>query len=251
MFWFKKAATLLLMPTSAGLILLWSGLILTWGRRFRRAARVLVAAGTLLLTILSFQPVANEIIKPLEMCYPALVDLQGAREAKWVVVLGGGHTSNPERPPNLQIGSSSLARLVEGLRVHSQLPGSRLLLSGGPVFDPVPEADTLAGVAKALKDDVDPVLERASMDTGDQSKFVREIVKDDLFVLVTSAIHMPRAMLLFRQHGMDPVPAPVEIADFSRPAAGPFAYFPRAVSLGRVEAAWHEVLGMLWAKLTG
>ena len=70
MFWLKKLATLLLMPLFAGLTLVWTGLILSRTRRLKRYAGLLVAAGALPLTILSFQPVANEFIKPLEMCYP-------------------------------------------------------------------------------------------------------------------------------------------------------------------------------------
>jgi uncharacterized SAM-binding protein YcdF (DUF218 family) len=252
MFWLKKLATLLLMPLFAGLTLVWTGLILSRTRRLKRYAGLLVAAGALPLTILSFQPVANEFIKPLEMCYPPLVNFQSIREAKWVVVLGGGHASNPDRPTNLQIGSSTLARLVEGLRVQAQLPESRLVLSGGAVFDPVPEADTMSAVVAALRGkSIDSVLERDSQDTKDQARRIRPIVKDDPFVLVTSAIHMPRAMLLFRQQGMDPVPAPAEVTDFARNDISPFSFFPRAAALSKVEAAWHEYLGLLWAQFNG
>jgi uncharacterized SAM-binding protein YcdF (DUF218 family) len=236
------------MPLTLGLLLLWIGLVF---RRRLRFGAALALAGVLGLTVLSFQPVADEVIKRLEVCYPPLLNSEAARQAKWVVVLAGGHFSNPERPPTLQIGSASLARLVEGLRVQALLPGARLLLSGGPVFDPVPEADTLAAVARALKSDIEPVLERDSRDTGEQARFIRTIVRDDPMVLVTSAIHMPRAMLLFQQQGMNPVAAPAEVADFSHSPAGPFPYVPRAAALSRVEAAWHEILGLLWAKLTG
>jgi hypothetical protein len=46
-----------------------------------------------------------------------------------------------------------------------------LLLSGGAVFDPVPEAETMAAVARMLgvsPDDM--VLESQSMDTGQQAQ---------------------------------------------------------------------------------
>ena len=139
-FLIKKTITLIVMPLCAALALMWAGLILRKIHRLKRVSVLLAAAGTVALTVLSLQPVANEVIKPLEMCYPPLVEFDGLRHVKWVVVLGGGHASNPDRPANLQIGTSTLARLVEGLRVLSHLPESRLLLSGGAVFDPVPEA---------------------------------------------------------------------------------------------------------------
>jgi uncharacterized SAM-binding protein YcdF (DUF218 family) len=250
-FLIKKTMTLLVMPLFAGLALVWIGILLGQTRRFKRRAVLVAVAGASVVTMLSLQPVANEVIKPLEMCYPPLVEFGDLRGVKWVVVLGGGHVSNPARPANLQIGTSTLARLVEGLRVLSHLPGSRLLLSGGAVFDPVPEADTMAAVARGLLGaNVDPALERDSKDTREQARFIAAIVRGDPCVLVTSAIHMPRAMLLFRQQGMDPVPAPAEIVDFSPRDLQPAYFFPRAASLGKVEAAWHEYLGLLWAKMT-
>jgi uncharacterized SAM-binding protein YcdF (DUF218 family) len=150
------------------------------------------------LAALSFSAVADPLIKPLELWYPPLLDTSGMKDVKWVVVLGGGHTSSPELQPNAQVFNSSLSRIVEGIRIHRELPESKLLLSGGAVFDPVPEAVTMAAVAKMLgvsPDDM--VLESLSQDNGQQAQFVQGIIQNDRCVLATSAIHMPRAMLVF------------------------------------------------------
>ena len=94
---------------------------------------------------------ADQFIKPLELWYPPLLDISTLKDVKWVVVLGGGHTSSPELPAECpSLDNSSLSRLVEGIRIHRELPGSKLLLSGGAVFDPVPEAVTMAAVARML-----------------------------------------------------------------------------------------------------
>jgi uncharacterized SAM-binding protein YcdF (DUF218 family) len=150
------------------------------------------------LAALSFSAVADPLIKPLELWYPPLLDTSGMKDVKWVVVLGGGHTSSPELQPNAQVFNSSLSRIVEGIRIHRELPESKLLLSGGAVFDPVPEALIMAAVAKMLgvsPDDM--VLESLSQDNGQQAQFVQGIIQNDRCVLATSAIHMPRAMLVF------------------------------------------------------
>jgi uncharacterized SAM-binding protein YcdF (DUF218 family) len=252
MFWLKKVLTLAMMPLSVCLGALWIGVILLWAKRWTRLAKVLLSAGALILTLLSFEGVVNEILKPLELCYPSIVDPAGLGSVKWVVVLGGGHTSKPDLPATAQIGSSSLARLVEGIRLHRQLPGSKLLLSGGAVFDPVPEAETMAAVARILGLDAnDMVLERDSRDTGQQAEFVHAIVANAPCVVVTSAVHMPRAMRLFNNEGITAFPAPVEISDFERREINPFQFFFRAVTLCKAEAAWHEYLGLLWAKIKG
>ena len=151
-----------------------------------------------------------------------------------------------------QIGSSSLARLIEGIRIHHELPGSTLLLSGGAVFDPVPEAETMAAVARMLgvsPDDL--VLESQSKDTGQQAQFLQAIIRNDRCVLVSSAIHMPRAMLVFEQKGLRPIPAPTDFGDWMRKETNPYRFFPRAGELRKVETAVHEYLGLLWAKVTG
>jgi uncharacterized SAM-binding protein YcdF (DUF218 family) len=252
MFVLKKIVALLLMPMSLCLGVLGVGILLLWMRRRIGAAKVLLTLVFLVLTALSFSAVADPLIKPLELWYPPLLDTSTLKGVKWVVVLGSGHTSNSELPPNAQIGSSSLVRLVEGIRIHHALPESKLLLSGGAVFDPVPEAVTMAAVARMLG--VDPngmVLEIQSQDTSQQSHFVQEFVQNEQCVLVTSAMHMPRAMLVFKQRGLKPIPAPIEFENLMQKNIGPYHFFPRAVELCKVEAALHEYLGLLWARVTG
>jgi len=252
MFILKKIVTLLLMPMSLCLGVLGVGILLLWMRRRIGAAKIVLTFGVLVLAALSLSAVANQFNKPLETWYPPLLDAGGIKDVKWVVVLGGGHTSNPELQPNAQIGSSSLARLVEGIRIHRALPESKLLLSGGAVFDPVPEAVTMAAVARMLgvsPDDM--VLESQSQDTGQQSQFVQGIVQNEQCILVTSAIHMPRAMRVFEQKGMKPIPAPTDFGDWMRKENSPNQFFPRAGELRKVEAALHEYLGLLWARVTG
>jgi uncharacterized SAM-binding protein YcdF (DUF218 family) len=251
MFVLKKIVTLLLMPMTVCLGVLGVGILLLWVRRRIGAAKIVLTLGLLVLAALSFSAVADPLIKPLETWYPPLLNTSTLKDVKWVVVLGGGHASSPTLPPNAQIGNSSLARLVEGIRIYRELPGSKLLLSGGAVFDPVPEAVTMAAVARMLgvsPDDM--VLESQSMDTGQQAKFVQGIVQDDRCVLVTTAIHLLRAMLVFEQKGLKPIPAPTEFEYWIRKENSPNQFFPRAVELRKVEAAVHEYLGLLWARVT-
>ena len=65
-------------------------------------------------------------------------------------MLGGGHVSDPRLPANSQISAAALGRVVEGVRLYKAIPGSKLLLSGGGVFDPVPEAEVMAQIAVLL-----------------------------------------------------------------------------------------------------
>ena len=96
----------------------------------------------------------------------------------------------------------------------------------------------------------DIVLETKATDTKDHPIYVKEIIGKDRFILVTSASHMPRAMGLFRKHGMEPIPAPTDYMVKEREGGlSPGMFFPSAGSLEKAERAIHEYLGMMWGKI--
>ena len=67
-------------------------------------------------------------------------------------------------------------------------------------------------------------------------------------VLVTTAVHMPRALNLFHRVGLDPIPAPTE--HLSKPFKS-WWNFPTGKTLEHTEYWAHERLGLLWVDLTG
>ena len=253
MFLFKKIVGPLLLPVSVGLEVMLLGLFFLWFTRRQKAGKIIVTIGVGLFALCSYGGFSNILLKPLEYEYPALLNSANLEEVKWIVVLGGGHTSDPKLPVTSQIGKETLARLVEGIRLHKMVPGSKLLLSGGGVFDPVPNAKVMADVALILEvDESDIVLENESRDTKDEARIIKEMVGNERFVLVTSASHMPRSMALFRKQGMDPIPAPTGHWVKERQGGiNPGMFFPNPDNLVKVQIAIHEYLGMVWAKIRG
>jgi len=47
-----------------------------------------------------------------------------------IMVLGGGHGYDDRLPANALLSSNARGRLMEGIRIHYQIPGSKLVLSG-------------------------------------------------------------------------------------------------------------------------
>jgi len=95
-------------------------------------------------------------------------------------------------------------------------------------------------------------VEKKAADTKDHVIYVKEIVRDDPFILVTSASHMQRAMALFKKHGMEPIPAPTDYLVKDREGGlTPGVFFPGAGSLEKAERAIYEYLGLIWAWLRG
>ena len=200
-----------------------------------------------------YNAVPNALLRPLEYRYPPVRALQDVEGAKWVVVLGGGHVSDPRLSANSQLSGTTLTRLVEGIRIYRIVTGSRLILSGGAAFGNISNAEVMADAAIALGvDKSDIVLETLSRDTEDEAMFIREMVMDDPIVLVTSAAHMPRSMTLFEELGMAPVPAPTDYGvKEGDDRLSPGMFFPGADGLLKVESAFHEYLGLLWGWAVG
>lgn len=244
MFIFKKITATLLMPLGISITLLIIGWSLLFFRRRFREAKVLLIAGIAVLVISGIGPVANFLAEPLESRYPVLTANNLPRNISHVVVLGGGLAGDDKDLANASLSRASLARLIEGIRIYRKCPGSKLILSGGS------ESEVMAEMARSLgvKGD-DMVRENNSPDTESQARLVKPLVGDKNFVLVTSAIHMQRAVGLFRKEGMEPVAAPTDF--FPKGRGDPLRYLPRSSALAKSDAALHEYLGIAWSKLRG
>lgn len=248
MFLFKKIVSQLFFPIPLSLSVCFTGLALLWWTRRQRTGKVLVSVGLLLLTALSYGFVADALLMPLEGKYSPFTSKSGER-AEFVVVLGGGHRSDTRLPLTSQISDVTLKRLVEGIRVHRETPGSKIVLSGGHWLDPVSDAEIMSQIAAiAGTPAVDIVLEKSSKDTSEEARLLRPLLGTNRFILVTSATHMPRSVALFKAQGMHPIPAPAEHLVAKQPWS-PGTFFPSSVALGRTERAFYEYLGLAWMAL--
>ncbi len=259
MFLFKKIVAPFLFPVPVSLALMVIGLLLLWFSRRQRGGKLFVTLGTVLLAAFSFDFVSGPLLATLEDQHaPLLVTgdeadagLLPARTAKWIVVLGGGHGGNPAHPAMGQLDPSSMSRLMEALRLRRQLPGCRVVFSGGKIFDATSDAELMAQAAGEIGIDADFVLETESRDTKDQARIIKAIVGNDALILVTSAAHMPRSLALFRKAGMNPIPAPCGYATRGAGGFRPSDLHPHAGSLGKAESAFHEYLGLAWGWFRG
>lgn len=249
-FFLKKLISpfILTMPLCFGLIII--GLVFLWFTKKQRIGKILVTAGAVILLAMSLSFVAKIIVSPLDQAYP-VYKVDKNKPVKFVVVLSGGAGFNADIPMNTSGDYVTLSRLMEGIRVYKYNPGAKIILTGGPVSSKIPfsivEACLLAqlGIPKE-----DLVLDIESFDTAEEALNVKIIINKEQFVLVTSAIHMPRALKLFQKQGMNPIAAPtgfyvipccLSISDF----------IPDAGNLCAIDAAIHEYLGLTWSKIRG
>ncbi len=260
MFFVKKFLAPLLFPLSVISILLLVGVVLLLLSRKLKAAKIFIVLGFFLFVACSNHWFADQVLGTLERQYSPILasDTLGKplpdslKSIKWVIVLGAGYDNDLRLPPTSRPSPSALARLAEGIRIYRKIPGSRLLLSGGAVFGSASEASGMAYLAELLgvpKTDIR--LETKSLDTDDEAELIKPMVGDDRFVLVTSASHMPRSMMLFRHLGMSPIPAPTDFMVLDLPGPRPIKLYPSWQSIGKTERAVYEYLGTAWAKIRG
>jgi len=212
------------------------------GRSRSRSVLLIVAA--LLVYLSSIPLVGQALLRPLEATYATLAE-EPPPSVGYVVVLGSGYAPHDSIPLTAALDSDGLARIVEGVRLARLLPQSRLVVSGGAPPGRVPAAEGYARLALALG-----VPERSitvsgqGLDTPEEARALGKLLGQQPFLLVTSAYHMPRAMLLLRQTGANPVAAPTGQRAFGRERLASSSLLPGSAGLGDTERALHEYAGL-------
>ncbi|WP_239005280.1 YdcF family protein [Legionella sp. MW5194] len=204
----------------------------------------------LVLLVISTGWLPKTLTACLEQQYPVVK--QADPRVRWVVVLSGGQAEEAGQPEHLLLYNASIKRLLEGLRLYRQLPDATLLLSGGGFGSERAESERMAQLADWFNKPLKPVvLETISLNTAQQAKAIKRWVHNQPFYLVTSAIHMPRAMALCRRQGLNPIAAPADRTLYWQDERWEKRYIPNPQNMVYLTIALHEWLGMAWASLRG
>lgn len=235
----------LLLPPLSLILLALSGLYLR--RRWPRSGAAVSIFALLLLAALSTYPGAMLLIAPLEKMHQAL-KAPDAEKAQAIVVLGGSRISAAPEYDGQDLPSAiSLQRLQYAAHLQRQT-GLPILVSGGqPDGAAISEAAIMARVLR--QDFVVPVqwLESQSSNTAENADYSAKVLQQAgvrRILLVTDALHMPRAAAAFQQAGLQVTAAPTIFLNTIRPTIAD--YLPRTIWLQRSSYALHEWLGIAW-----
>ncbi len=249
LFLLKKFLGTLVMPIPLSLLLLVWALLLLLRRKTRWLGILIVALATALLTFTSYPPLNRPFMAEYEMTIPTYQ--QSEQPVDGIVVLGSWHQSDDNLPLTSQIDDIGIVRLAEGIRIYRLNPGSKLIFTGyaGIPADSASYPEKLKQLAMDLGvPETDIVTLTGPQDTFEEAQLIAEKFPEQKLVLVTTAVHMPRALGLFNHAGLQPIPAPT--GHFTKPQQR-WLTFPSAQSLANSEYWLHEELGMLWANLMG
>lgn len=246
---FNSVAGALLLPPLNLILLALLGLVLK--RRWPRFGPGLSMAALALLAVLSSKAGALLLVAPLESLTPALLAPRDSGAQAIVVLSGGRLSAAPEYGGRDIPNYWTLARLAYAARLQ-RATGLPLLVTGGaPENDAVESEATL--MARTLRDEFAvPVrwLEHESDNTAQNAQFSARMLQADgvhRILLVTDALHMPRAQAIFAHYGLQVVAAPTIF--FSHERLTPADFVPQGEGLRRSHYAAHEWLGMLWYRL--
>ena len=252
-FYFRRFVGILLTPSIVLAISVAVGTFLQFSPRRRRKGRRLLAVGVLALSMISLGLPFDPIGRWLEGRHPAILvpeqvlELAGVR---WIVVLGGGHRSGEHLPPSSLPNGGSIYRIVEGLRLYQAIPESRIIFSGNGAVRSASQPSVYARLARALGVDPERIdLEESPRTTAEEAERVRARVGDEPVVLVTTAVHMPRAVRIFEEAGLTVVPSPTGHRAQARRSSMRDWLVPSLARVAYADAVMHELLGLLAVRL--
>lgn len=246
----KKAIGHCLYPLTLMVLLLVVGSALLWTKKRRNLGRRLVLVGCVLSVLFTVGPLPAMLLRPLEWQFMPHEDL--SVPVDYIVVLGAGHKLDQTLPAALRLNDTARARLAEALRQLQLYPQAKLVLSGGTIVGDEAIADVMADAAESLGIEAERIVrERSGLDTEGEAELLSESYGREKLLLVTSASHMPRAMMLFNKQGIVAQPAPAYYLTTPGFRLVPGDLFPSSSGLRYARIAVHEYLGICWGKLRG
>lgn len=241
-------------PLTLTLALMALAILLLFANRRRTAIFILLIAfaGTWLLAT---PFVAQSLMYSLERQYPPTA-IDRIPTADAIVVLGGG--VDPQAPPRIGPNlTHSADRFWFGAQLYAAGKAPIIITTGmRPYIDQGQTAAAAgAGVLEAFGVPEDAIIAPGrSLRTYTDAQIVSGIVEREELgrvLLVTSAMHMPRAMATFRSAQVRAFPAPTDFEVVQSEAAGTHPWLPGSEAFWQSGRALHEYIGMAWYRWKG
>jgi len=222
--------------------------------RRRRTGNGLLVTAALLLMIAGWSPLGPAAVLALEdrFAVPSL-----PAEITGIILLGGVIDTDITTDRGAIALTDGAERFTVLATLAQRYPKARLFLSGGSGHAPDSQLLTESAAGKRLLTEIGVPAERIEMEerstttceNASESFAALQPKRGETWLLVTSAIHMPRAVACFRAVGFDALPYPVDYRTRPRDLRRPITMASQGLDMA--DAAAHEWLGLLIYRATG
>jgi uncharacterized SAM-binding protein YcdF (DUF218 family) len=235
-----------------GLVLgLCAGVVWLFAAPASRGPRRFLAVLLIVYAAASVHAVSRGSSWPLRRGFQSFEPADAPPRPYAIVLLGAGARTvhgRADRLGVLTLGGAS--RVLEAVRVFRALHGPLLVSSGGPPpgRDMIPESETMKAALVELGVPADRIaLESASRVTHDEAVLTSQLLRARgirACVVVTSDLHMRRALAAFRREGLDARPAIArDPLDAQRPV---LQWLPTPQGMDYSREVVHEYVGLAW-----
>lgn len=219
-------------------------------RKRRKLARFWFSVAIGWLLLIGVTPLSTWMASRLEYKYSVLIDPglpEKSERPVHIMVLGGGMTIDPALTSADQLSPDALSRIVEGVRLKNLSPGSTLVTSGFAMQGIRSQAEILASTAVDLGvHSTDTLWLPDPTTTREEAAAYRARFGDSTqIILVTSAIHLPRAMGWFQHQGLNPIPAPANHMVKFSPDRWTYNWWPSYRKITLMDKVFHEYAGLV------
>jgi uncharacterized SAM-binding protein YcdF (DUF218 family) len=256
----SKLIPLFFYPIGAACLLLTIALGLWWiNSKWTPAA---VGAALIILFISGNTWFSNCLAQSLEWQNIPKTELPTADA---IVILGGATRSQTYPRPDVDFTDAG-DRVWYGATLYREGKAPKIIVSGGRITwkgAGKPEADDMTKLLVTLGvPQLDIIPEGNSFNTRDNAVNVQQILRSQNFktiLLVTSAMHMPRSMAIFKHLGINAIAAPTDYrvsqSELDEPnlqtEAAILSFLPNEESFSMTTQSIREYIGILVYKLRG
>lgn len=213
-----------------------------------RVGRWLTAAMLLGLWVVSTPWPSWPLIRAVQWQPPLDEAAARASGAQAIVVLGGGRKLYTADYGDT-VTHWSLLRLRYAARVHRWTNLPVIPVGGDPDGHGIPEGELMRDILVNEFGVPVPTNEHESRNTYENAMLAAKLLlPQDIrrIILVTHAVHMPRAYRSFTHAGFEVVPAPT---DYLAPSISLYAFTPQAERFLESYLALHEIIGGWWYRI--
>lgn len=255
-FYVSKILGFLATPSNAIALIGLAGVVLLIFNR-RRVATALMATSIVLVALFGFGPLGDALMLPLSERFPPWQQGSGGAPTG-IIVLGGSMNTEITEARGMPELNAAAERLTIVADLARRFPQARIVFSGGNANFIYGGDMTESDVAWMLFDSFGIPRARVSLEdrsrtTSENANLTHALVKPqpgERWLLVTSAVHMPRSVGVFRRAGFAVEAFPVDWRTRGWiDAVTPFAAVGEG--LARTDTAAHEWVGLIAYRLSG